>query len=170
MNATQVVSQSAAVVSFVKQVLGDRFQPGQDARTIITKEDRKIVINMLVAGFLTNTIEMSADAKAKYSEESKLRTYASGLTTNWLNKSKELNGGVKYEAKQPGLRSGSEAYRQALKLKAELEAEGRDTTAVDEFIKENSPQATTKTASSKKSKALDFSSLPEELRALAMVS
>jgi hypothetical protein len=118
MSQFQVMSQSAAVVSFVKQVLGDRFQSGADARTIITKEDRKVVINMLVAGFLTSTIEMSADAKAKYSEESKLRTYASGLTTNWLNKSKELNGGTKYEAKNPGVRSCAASSRLKVVIRA----------------------------------------------------
>lgn len=170
MSQIQVMSQSAAVVSFVKQVLGDRFEAGQDARTIITKEDRKIVVSMLVAGFAAGMIQMSADARSKYTEESKIRTYCSGLTTNWLNKSLELNGGTKYEAKNPGVRSGSEAYRQALKLRGELEAEGRDTTSVDEFIEANRPAVPEAKAPKVKTvKGLDLSSLPPELQALAQV-
>ena len=168
MNATQILSQSAAVVKFTKEVLGDRFEAGMDARAIVTKDDRKLIVSMLVAGFLAGEIQMSADARAKYSEESKLRTYSSGLTTNWLNKSLELNGGTKYEAKQPGIRSGSDSYKQALKLKAELEADGRDTTEVDAFIEANRPVAPTPKAK-KQPKGLDFSALPEELRSLAQV-
>jgi len=40
-------------------------------------------------------------------DDAKLRSYCSGLQSNWLRKDTRLNGGVKYVAKNPGSRAGS---------------------------------------------------------------
>jgi hypothetical protein len=155
------LSQSVACVEVVKSVLGARFVAGTDVKSVITKEDRAEMITQLVGGFIGGEIQMSADARTKYSEEKALRVYCSGLLTNWLNKSKELNGGVKHEIKNPGSKSGSVELKQALALRKHFLDQGTEVPAeLEAYIAENTP------AKVEAKKELDLSALPEGLRNL----
>lgn len=60
-----------------------------------------------MSGFTNGTVELSAEAAAKYDTEAKLKSYTQGLVSNWLRKDVRLNGGSKYETKNPGSRAGS---------------------------------------------------------------
>lgn len=40
-------------------------------------------------------------------DDAYLKKYIPGLINNWLRKDPELNGGVKYQTKNPGIRAGS---------------------------------------------------------------
>lgn len=44
---------------------------------------------------------------SKNPSEAQLKKYIPGLVNNWLRKDKRLNGGVKYQPKNPGSRTGS---------------------------------------------------------------
>jgi hypothetical protein len=157
----QAIKQVDAVVSAVKEVLGDAFIPG--VKVELSKDQRSKVIDMVCAGLTEGTVQFSEAAKAKHSQAGTIRTYASGLTTNWLNKSKELNGNIEYAPINPGSRSNPElkqASKQAIELKAHLESVGQDSTAVTAYI------AALEAAKPTKSKTLDVSALPPELQAL----
>ena len=69
-------------------------------KALLTKAEREKVICLLVEGFEQDKIELS-------SKQEDLRKYTVGLLNNWLRKDTRLNGGDKYEAKNPGSRSGS---------------------------------------------------------------
>jgi len=144
-------SQSKAVVEIVQSIVGVTAEA-----VTLTSEQRKEAIGMLVAGLMNGEISLSKE----YSE-AKARSYASGLLSNWLRKSPALNGGVKHEVKNPGSRSGSPEFKQALALKAALIAKGSEVTAeLEAFIEANRPQP--KSAA----KTVDLSALPEHLRSL----
>ena len=163
-------NQHQAVVSAAKEVLGTRFQAGVDIKSYVTKEERAKVIELVVAGFMAGEVEMSDEARVKYSDAKSLTGYTNGLVTNWFNKSKELNGGVKYEAKNPGARAGSnDAQIQEMKLlQQKLEAagnvEGAAKVAAAIVGRLEELKATKANA---KLREVDVSKLPEELRDLA---
>ncbi len=98
------LNQKDAVFNAVSQVLaenGVHFEEGQDARTHMSKEFRAQVNQILFEGFRAGNIELNGEKS-----DSELKTYVSGLQSNWLNKDKRLNGGTKYVAKNPGSRAG----------------------------------------------------------------
>jgi hypothetical protein len=145
-------SQSKAVVEVVQAIVGvDTTKPA-----VLTSEQRKQAITMLAEGLMNGEINLSKD----YSE-AKVRSYASGLLSNWLRKSPALNGGTKYQAKNPGSRSGSQEYKQAVALRATLTQRGEEVPAeLVEFIEAHKPQPKST------AKTLDTSALPEHLQSL----
>ena len=163
-------NQHQAVVSAAKEVLGTRFQAGVDIKSYVTKEERTKVIELVVAGFMAGEVEMSDEARVKYSDAKSLTGYTNGLVTNWFNKSKELNGGVKYEAKNPGARAGSndEQIQEMKLLQKKLEAAGnvegaaKVAAAITRQLEELRA-----TKANAKLREVDVSKLPEELRDLA---
>jgi hypothetical protein len=104
-----MMNQHQSVVFFTKQVLGNRFEGGRDVKEYGTKDDKRRVAELVADGMLRNEVELSPEARAKYAgtKEGLISKYVMGMVTNWWNKSKELNGGVKYETKNPGTRAGS---------------------------------------------------------------
>ena len=70
------------------------------------------VRRLLVAGFKSGDIEMTAEARAKYIDQAEddkpLRSYVTGLINNWVRKAPEFNSGSKYQPKNPGARAGSQ--------------------------------------------------------------
>ena len=91
------MTQKDAVFSAIIHVLsnaGVEFEVGvTDLSTVFTKQLRTEVTNVLVQQFSSDMIELSADAKDKNPAE--LRSYVSGLISNWLRKDNRLNGGIK---------------------------------------------------------------------------
>jgi hypothetical protein len=149
----RVMKQVDAVIAIVSGIQG--FVPGVK----LNDAQRKEALDLVCAGLTAGEIDMSAGARAKHDTEAKMRLYASGLITNWCNKSKELNGGVKYQAKNPGSRSGSEEFKQAVLLKKYLTEKGQDIPeALEQFITDNTPVKT--------EKVLEVSALPEHLQKL----
>jgi len=68
----------------------------------ISKEQRAQVNMILFEGFKSGKIELDREFT-----DQELKSYVSGLQSNWIRKDKRLNGGIKYEAKSPGSRAGS---------------------------------------------------------------
>ena len=123
----------------------------------ITPEQRKQVNAILFEGFKSGSIQIE-----ELPDDAALKGYVSGLQSNWLRKDTRLNGGMKYQAKNPGSRAGSsdpslKAMR-ALLSSVTTESEKQEIQSyIDARVSELS---ITKTA-----KTVDFSALPADLAA-----
>ena len=163
------LSQHSAVVNATKTWFGERFRVGVDVKTYATKEDKRAIAMAVAEGMLAGEVELSDAARAKYGEsiESLVSKYVVGMVTNWFNKSLQLNGGVKYETKNPGSRAGSsdEEVRELRKLRKHLEGLGNaeGIAKVDEAIAERLAAIA---GASAKPIEIDAARLPEDLRHL----
>jgi hypothetical protein len=70
----------------------------------ISDEQKALVRMSLLEGFKQGKIDFNGDFNSE--EEKYQKNYISGLLNNHLRKDKRLNGNVKYEAKNPGSRTG----------------------------------------------------------------
>jgi hypothetical protein len=98
--------QKEAVYTAISSVLaeaGITINEGDNFATHLNRELRAQVTEILVEGF--NSGKISLDKPRE--DDAELRTYCSGLTSNWLRKDTRMNGGIKYEPKNPGSRAGS---------------------------------------------------------------
>lgn len=146
------LSQHAAVVQVTQAHFGERFVPGSDVKEYATKSDKQAIAAEIAKRMLEGEVELSDAARAKYGESAETLTskYVVGMVTNWFNKSKELNGGVKYETKNPGSRAGAgdpqmKELRLLRKQLADLgndEGVSRVDQAIAERIAELKPAAT----------------------------
>jgi len=156
-------SQKEAVFSAVSSVIneaGITVHEGESFSTHLNRELRAQVTNILVEGFNSGTIALDKS----FTSEAELRTYCSGLTSNWLRKDGRLNGGVKYEAKNPGSRVGSsDAQLKAMRQLLSTKTDPSEKAEIQSFI--NTRVAEIK-ASRKPAKTIDVSALPEELQHL----
>jgi hypothetical protein len=134
--------QKEAVFSAVTSVLsevGIQVTEGDSFASHLTRELRAQVTNILVEGFNNGSISL----EKTFDSEADLRTYCSGLTSNWLRKDPRINGGVKYVAKNPGSRVGSadpqlKAMRTLLATRTDLSTEDRAEiqTMIDKRVTE----------------------------------
>lgn len=128
------MKQKDAVVAALRNVCGD-----VDGAYNPSSEERKQVNNILFEGFKEGKIELSKDY-----DDAQLKSYCSGLTSNWLRKHKELNGGVQYVAKNPGSRAGStdptiKAMRTLLSTKTDQADRNEIQEAINARIAEIKP-------------------------------
>lgn len=162
---TTVVNQKEAVFNAVTSVV-DAYD---DAPVEFTKEQRATIIGMLTTGLSEGSIQVSEAKQAKMTEETHYRDYASNILNNWTRKDPRLNGGVKYEAKNPGSRAGSgdEQIKELKKLKTTLTSP-EHIAAVDEAI--DNRLAELQVARNKdKITEINFDLLPEEFQHLKNV-
>ncbi len=147
------MSQKEAVFQAVRNVMGE-----QDGAYAPTKEQRAQVNSILFEGFRSGTIELDREFS-----DTDLKSYVSGLQSNWLRKDKRLNGGVAYVAKNPGSRAGSgDASLKAMRAL-------RSTLTIESEIAEVDAAIATRLAeisvAKKKTVTVDYSALPAELAA-----
>jgi hypothetical protein len=128
-----------------------------DVSTIMTRELRAQVNQILFEGFRNGTVEL-----AKEFSDTDLKAYVSGLQSNWIRKDKRLNGGVGYVAKNPGSRIGSSdpQLKNMKALLSTLEAGTVDFLEVEAHIASRAKELQ---VSKVKAKVIDFSTLPIEL-------
>jgi hypothetical protein len=145
------MTQKEAVFQAVKNVCGD-----QEGAYTPSKEQRAQVNSILFEGFRSGNIELEREFS-----DSDLKSYVSGLQSNWLRKDKRLNGNVSYVAKNPGSRAGSgDASLKAMRaLRSTLTSE-TDIAEVDAHIATRLAEIS---VSKKKSVTIDFSALPADL-------
>lgn len=156
------LNQKEAVFSAVSKVLsenGVRFEEGQDAKTFMTKEYRAQANNILFEGIRAGEIEFAGEKS-----DSELKTYVSGLQSNWLNKDKRLNGNVSYVAKNPGSRQGQQdpqikALRALLSTKSDEDEIAEIQSYIDDRLTVIGTEKKAKTVE------IDFDALPTELQA-----
>lgn len=101
-------NQKEGVFSAVMTVLSEVGRSIVDGVAVeLSTDERKNVIGIVAAGLADGVIALSAAAQKKYPTRDKLaKGYVPGLVSNWLRKDLRLNGGTKYEAKNPGSRAG----------------------------------------------------------------
>jgi len=118
-----MLNQKESVFQAVLSTIGEF-----DGPVSLTKEQRSEVVDVVTQSILSGDTEFSDAAKAKYDTEQKTRTYVIGLVNNWLRKDTRLNGGTKYEAKNPGSRAGSgdPVIRELKKLLSLADAESQE--------------------------------------------
>lgn len=127
----------------------------------LSTEQRATVIGMVTEGLLAGEVSMSDEARAKHGDEAKMRAYTNGLVSNWLRKDKRLNGGEKYEIKNPGSRAGAgdKVVRELRKLLKTVTGEHK-TAVQEEIDKRLAKLSTAKTVT------INIDQIPEELRHL----
>jgi hypothetical protein len=129
MSKKQVTAVYEATINVLTEN-GVHWEDGMNASEVLTPEMRKCVIAMVVAGFAAGEVELSAEGKAKYDTEAKLKSYTSGMVSNHLRKDKRLNGGEKYTAKNPGSRVGAgDEQIKALKMLRDMKADDVEAVA-----------------------------------------
>lgn len=155
-------SQKEAVFSAVTAVLaeaGVTVNEGDNFATHLTRELRAQVTGILVEGFTSGAISLDKT----FSDDAELRTYCSGVTSNWLRKDKRLNGGVAYQAKNPGSRVGSgDPALKAMRLLLSSQTDAVKRNEIQGFIDARVGEIK---ASRKPEKQIDFSALPADLAA-----
>ena len=161
-------TQREAVYTATKNVLADNnidFEDYSNISDVMTDELRKSITSIVVEGFKANEIEFK-DTPAnneKLADESKLRSYVSGLVSNWFRKDKRFNGNIVYKAANPGSRAGQgdDQMKNLRLLKKQFEAEGKDTTEIDEAI---ATRASEIKASKAKKIEVDLEAIPADLK------
>jgi hypothetical protein len=154
--------QKEAVFSAITSVFseaGITVIEGESFASHLNRDLRGQVTNILVEGFNSGTIALDKT----FESDAELRTYCSGLTSNWLRKDPRLNGGVKYEAKNPGSRTGStdpqvKAMRVLLQTRTDLSDEDRSEiqAAIDARVSTvRTSKKTTKTLSAEQIELLN---------------
>lgn len=84
-------SQINAVFQAVCSVLN---RESFDSVVELSKEERSNVVNIVTEGILSNKVDFSTDAKAKYDTDEKVKGYVTGMVSNHLRRDKRLNGGI----------------------------------------------------------------------------
>lgn len=160
------VNQRQAVYNAVKSVFTENnleFYDGVDAKSVMTKEHRAQVNAILCVGFISGQIELKDTEanRSKLTNDSLLKEYVSGLQSNWLNKDTRLNGGVDHEIKNPGSRTGTtDPQIKALKALLSTLTKESDRAEIQTLI-----DARIATLKPTKETVIDFSALPEDIRA-----
>ena len=120
-----MMKQKDAVYQAVINVCGEvdgAFNP--------TKEQRAEINNILFEGFRSGKIALD-----KEFDDAGLKVYVSGLQSNWLRKHPELNGGVKYTAKNPGSRTGStDPQIKAMRILLSTKTDATERAEIQSFI------------------------------------
>ncbi len=128
------------------------------------KEVRENVVNTVLEGFKSGTVEL----KTEYSEAD-LKSYTSSLVNNWFRKDVRLNGGAKYEAKNPGSRAGAgdKMLKNLKALRAAKSAAGADATVIAQIDAAIETRQGELRAAKADKFEIDVDALPESLRELA---
>lgn len=93
-----MMTQREAVFTVVSSLV--TITPGVPVK--LSAEEKKLAIELITADFQSGLVELSGERDNEY-----IRKYVPGLLNNWMRKDTRLNGGGKYEAKNPGSRTGS---------------------------------------------------------------
>lgn len=150
-------SATFAAICAVMSTHGIAFSEGMNVGPVFTKEMRKEVCDILVAGFSEGTIELDK----QYDTVEQLRNYTTGLVSNWIRKDSRINGGSKYEPKNKGSRAGSSDQQlKALKGLLANVTTDEEKAEIQGFIDARKEELT-----KAKAKPVDLSVLPEALRA-----
>jgi len=169
------MKQREAVYKVTTEVLaskGIEFMPTvTDVRDLVNTEIRSEITDHIVTMFQEGQVEFKSTEsnQEKLTDAKKLRSYVTGLITNWFNKDTNLNGGSKYEAKNPGTRSPDAQLKELRILKKHLEAKN-DTDnlpRVEQAIAERVAELKSEKAPAS-IPAVDPDNLPDFLRDLAV--
>lgn len=144
------ISQKEAVFTAVTNVVGvidGAYNP--------TREQRHQINAILFESFKAGKIELDREYN-----DSELKSYVSGLQSNWLRKDKRLNGNVMHVIKNPGSRKGAgDAQLKALKAVLATTTDEDTRVEIQGYIAQRQAELTPV-----KETAIDYSMLPAALR------
>lgn len=147
------MNQKEAVFAAICNVTGHT----GDGKVEISKEQRAQVNAILFESFKAGKIELDREYT-----DSDLKGYVSGLQSNWIRKDKRLNGGEKYQAKNPGSRAGSgDPMLKSLRALLTTVSTDADKAEIQGYI----DARMTEIAATKQAATVDFSALPADLQA-----
>lgn len=127
-----------------------------EGQLVISKEQRAQVNMILFQGFRDGKIQLDREFN-----DAELKSYVSGLQSNWIRKDNRLNGGVKYVAKNPGSRAGSgDPQLKAMRTLLSTLTTDADKQEVQGYIDARIAEITVA-----KQEVIDFSALPADLQA-----
>ena len=154
-----MMNQKEATYAAILSVLanaGIKHEDGMDVGPHMDKSRRAIVNDILFHSFRAGEIKLDREFTDK-----DLKTYVSGLQSNWIRKDTRLNGGAKYEAANPGSRAGSgDATLKAMRNLLVTLENADDKAEVQGHI-----DAHLETIAKSKVKSIDWTKLPPELLA-----
>jgi hypothetical protein len=132
------VNQKEAVFNTVTSFLNEQGKSVIDGEAVmLEREDKRTIIGMLATSLEANEIEVSEAKQAKMTEDKHYRDYASNILNNWSRKDTRLNGGEKYQTKNPGSRAGAgdDQVRELKKFRSTL-SDADQIASVDKAIEE----------------------------------
>lgn len=135
-----------------------------DQAVVLDSDQRKQVVDIVAKGIFNKEVDFSDEAWAKHNTFEKIRSYTVGMVSNHLRKDKRLNGGEKYEIKNPGSRAsqGDAVLKNMKALKLSL-TDPDQIAAVDDAIAKREAELK---AEKTKTVTIDIDKIPEELRHL----
>jgi len=129
-----------------------------DGPVTLSRDERDQVSKLVAESFTKGEVAFADGPR----EGKELSSYVSGLISNWLRKDNRLNGGVQYQPKNPGARTGS--GDEAVKAMRALMQATTDPTAKKEIQAEIDKRL----AALKPRKEIDINQIPEHLRKYVM--
>jgi len=159
------MKQSEAVYKAVTSVFEEadiHFEKGMKAAPLLTKEHRSQIQNILVEGLSNGSVDFSEKAKVKYDTPKKISGYVPGLINNWLRKNPDLNGGVKYEAANPGIRTGS-SDPEIKNMKLLIKSNKLTAEQIPKVEAEIAKRQAVLKAEKAKNVEIDYTAIPEDL-------
>jgi len=158
------INQKSAVYVAITHVLaeaGIKYEDGQDVSSLMTPERRALVNQILIQGFRNKEDGISC---TKQYDDKHLKSYVSGLVSNWIKKDKRFNGNTAYVPKNPGSRQGlGDVALKNMKLLLATVDKEEDRVEIQAYIDAHQIEVNAKAV--KKSPEVDFSKLPEALKA-----
>jgi hypothetical protein len=156
------MKQKEAVYLAITQVLALAnidFEDGMDVKPLLTKELRAQVNGILFESFKAGKVDYAGELP----DDSGLKEYISGLTSNWVRKDTRFNGNTKYMPKNPGSRAGQgDEQLKNLKLYLATKTDPADRAEVQKYI--DARIAELAAAKAKTIPTFNVSMLPEVLR------
>jgi hypothetical protein len=144
------MTQKEAVFTAVTNVVGTI-----DGTYNPTREQRHQINAILFEGFKAGKIDLDREYN-----DTELKSYVSGLQSNWLRKDKRLNGGVAHMTKNPGSRKGSgDAQIKALKALLDTVVTDEEKSEIQGYIDARYAELTPV-----KEVTIDYSMLPAALK------
>ena len=152
-------NQKEAVYNAIRSVLAENnisFEDGSDVSTYMSREYRAVVNQILFEGFRAGSIELDREFT-----DTELKSYVSGLQSNWIRKDKRLNGNTQYVAKNPGSRAGAgDAQLKAMRALLATLSDAGDRAEVETAI----AQRVAEIDAAKPKAQVDVSKLPDALK------
>jgi hypothetical protein len=145
------MSQGEAVFQVVRATFTQDVVP--ETRTWSDEQKRTIYMSLLTM-FRNGEVNKSSGGN----DDASLLKYIPGLVNNWVRKDPRMNGGTKYQPKNPGVRKSSgdaalKAMGQLLEITTDPDARAEIQAAIDARILELNPP-----------KKINVEHLPEALR------
>jgi len=151
------MNQRQGVFAAVEAVVGTI----EGSKVELSERQKKEVYALLFSMFKSGDIEYRGGCP----DDAKLLKYIPGLVNNWLRKDPGLNGNVKYEAKNPGSRSGAgDEQLKAMKALAAVTSDPEALAEIEAAIEQRKAEL-----AKAKQQPIDINNLPEHLRRFVKV-